>query len=83
MLKSNLHILVNAMDFNHIDSFEERCEQQPWPAKAQITDYTQSNQTENDGQWNATRLENGKWACNHKCKDKTMYVAFFPYVLLN
>ena len=21
--------------------------------------------------WNPTQLENGKWACNHKCKDKT------------
>lgn len=21
--------------------------------------------------WNPTRLENGKWACNHKCKDKS------------
>ena len=20
--------------------------------------------------WNSERLENGKWACNHKCKDK-------------
>lgn len=21
-----------------------------------------------------TRLENGKWACNHKCRDKSAYV---------
>ncbi|KAK8165414.1 hypothetical protein BKA80DRAFT_271328 [Phyllosticta citrichinensis] len=21
-------------------------------------------------EWRATKLENGKWACNHKCKDK-------------
>ena len=20
--------------------------------------------------WNPEKLENGKWACNHKCKDK-------------
>ena len=21
--------------------------------------------------WDPEKLENGKWACNHKCKDKT------------
>ena len=24
--------------------------------------------------WNPMQLDNGKWACNHKCKDKTAYV---------
>ena len=22
--------------------------------------------------WEPNRLENGKWACNHRCKDKTL-----------
>lgn len=27
-----------------------------------------------DEDWEPVRLENGKWACNHKCKDKTAFV---------
>lgn len=25
---------------------------------------------ESEHDWKPQRLENGKWACNHKCKDK-------------
>ena len=28
------------------------------------------NETEHD--WKPQRLGNGKWACNHKCRDKTV-----------
>ena len=28
---------------------------------------------QNEQRWNAMQLENGKWACNHRCKDKARY----------
>ena len=31
-----------------------------------------SNRKEGGRDWKPQRLENGKWACNHKCRDKTV-----------
>lgn len=28
---------------------------------------------QNEQRWNPVQLENGKWACNHRCKDKARY----------
>ena len=58
------------MDFSHIDDFEPRSEEEkfvrlrPSLVGSRIIGYEQTA-------WNPERLENGKWACNHKCRDKT------------
>ena len=51
--------LVKEMSFSHIDEFDPRSKQ----GKLKATG-TEPNA------WNPERLDNGKWACNHRCKDK-------------
>ena len=62
--------LVKEMDFSHIDDFDPR------PKKGKLKQLEPSlaerraignEQTA----WKPERLGNGKWACNHKCRDKT------------
>ena len=60
--------LVKEMKFSHIDKFNPRLTQgklksTPLENKATVTE---------PNAWNPERLENGKWACNHRCKDKTV-----------
>lgn len=57
------------MDFNHVDTFEKSTMLQPQSQLAVSQRYA----AEDDIAWNPKQLENGKWACNHKCKDKTVY----------
>lgn len=61
---------VEGNDFNHIDTFDDK------RIHKTKLDVPQSRGTvdRNYGSWNPKQLENGKWACNHKCKDKTAYV---------
>lgn len=59
---------VKQMDFSHIDEFDPRSEQtklQPSAREIKATGIERNA-------WNPERLENGRWACNHKCKDKTV-----------
>ncbi len=52
------------MEFNHIDKFDRGAAEK-----------TSGNSTKiGQGAWAPEKLENGKWACNHKCKDKKGYV---------
>ena len=58
---------VKEMNFSHIDEFDPRSKQvklksNPVENKAAGTELST---------WIPERLENGKWACNHRCKDKT------------
>ena len=58
------------MDFSHIDDFDPRSKQ--GKLKQLRPSLVGSRATGNEQTvWNPERLENGKWACNHKCKDKT------------
>ena len=58
------------MDFSHIDDFDPGSEQ--GKLKQLRPSLERSKATGNEQTvWNPERLENGKWACNHKCKDKT------------
>ena len=58
------------MDFSHIDDFDPRSEQ--GKVKQLRPSLVGSKAAGNEQTaWNPERLENGKWACNHKCKDKT------------
>ncbi len=60
-------LVVDGTDFSHIDNFDQR------PATNFIQGVPQSHDNGNDDEnsWSPKQLENGKWACNHKCKDKT------------
>lgn len=58
---------VEEIVFSHIDDFspistERRLKPSVRESKAAGTE---------ESAWNPERLENGKWACNHKCKNKT------------
>ena len=55
------------MDFTHVDEFDSRLKQRKLKQNVQESKASRSEQNA----WNPERLENGKWACNHKCKDKT------------
>lgn len=56
------------MDFNDIDDFASESR----PTKKSLG-LKQDACTEQNA-WAPEKLDNGKWACNHKCKDKTTYV---------
>jgi len=56
---------VEKMDFNDIDDFESGSKR---TKKGQGT--KQHADAEHTA-WFPEKLDNGKWACNHKCKDKT------------
>ena len=58
---------VKEMDFSHIDDFDPRSKQ----GKLKQIRLSKAPGTEKTA-WNPEKLENGKWACNHKCKDKTV-----------
>lgn len=55
------------MDFSHIDEFDPSSKQGKLKPSVRESKVTGSEQIA----WNPERLENGKWACNHRCKDKT------------
>ena len=58
---------IEDMDFQHIESVAARSRRQQ--TKSDLS----SGETAATGgtAWNPEKLENGKWACNHKCKDKS------------
>ena len=58
---------VKEMDFNHIDDFDPRSKQKKLKLGVRESKATGIGQTAR----NPERLENGNWACNHRCKDKT------------
>ncbi len=58
---------VKEMDFSHIDEFDPTWKQGRLKSSVQKSKETGTKHIT----WNPKRLENGKWACNHKCKDKT------------
>ncbi len=63
--------MVNAalgMDFNHIDLLDMDSNGRKTKSGLQDRKKLPTKQPT----WNPERLNNGKWACNHKCKDKTI-----------
>ena len=58
------------MDFSHIDDFDPRLKQVKSKQLKPSVLESKASKTEQTA-WNPERLGNGKWACNHKCKDKT------------
>ena len=53
------------MEFNDIDTFDLGPKQTTQALGAR-------KQANTEQAWHPEKLENGKWACNHKCRDKTM-----------
>lgn len=43
----------------------------PAPTQPKATPLGALQGVNNETAWNPTQLDNGKWACNHKCKDKS------------
>lgn len=70
--KNDADSLVDEMDFNHIENYESSTTSQIHLNKPHLAIHKQSA-AEDGSAWNPTQLSNGKWACNHRCKDKTMY----------
>lgn len=74
-LSNSMALILHAakeMDFSHIDEFDPELKQRRPRPSVQENKATGTQQSI----WKPERLENGKWACNHKCKDKT--VSVFP-----
>ena len=59
---------AEADTFIDIDAFDDAMKTQAGPPKKKQKTIS-STQTNSD--WQPTQLPNGKWACNHACKDKT------------
>ena len=57
---------VDGHDFSHIDDFDQKAGigGEPVVPQARLT-------SDEESPWSPTQLLNGKWACNHKCKNKT------------
>ena len=51
---------MTRLDFNHIDDYD--------------VDQGKATRVHVLPDWSPIKLDNGKWACNHKCKDKTSFV---------
>lgn len=63
--------MVNAaagVDFNHIDHLDVDPDGRKTKPGLQGRERIDAKQVA----WSPERLDNGKWACNHKCKDKTI-----------
>jgi ATP-dependent DNA helicase HFM1/MER3 len=60
---------VSDLDFTHIDNFGTEIAAQC--KKNTLKNAHQIQPGKARSVWQPTRLRNGKWACNHACKDKT------------
>ena len=62
--------LVKDIDSSHIDESDSRSKKGNLKQLKPSIMKSRANGTD-QVTWNPERLRNGKWACNHKCKDKT------------
>ena len=58
---------VTGLEFHDVDNIKAVSCQQNLASNPQHRSRANPEETS----WNPEKLENGKWACNHKCKDKT------------
>ncbi|KAL8765822.1 MAG: hypothetical protein Q9209_007226 [Squamulea sp. 1 TL-2023] len=66
---ADLFEATNQLDFQPIESFER--EDKSVVAQTRTRNDRSHDQGDVDiPEWAPTQLDNGKWACNHKCKDK-------------
>lgn len=71
MFKALIRRPVEEMDFDHIDDFDAGTKQRKLTQLKPSVPESKATGTEQIA-WRPERLENGKWACNHKCRDKTV-----------
>lgn len=64
---------MNATDFNDVDALVEDAASKRGNTKPHAGPKTTLPIDRDNTTWNPPQLDNGKWACNHKCKDKTAY----------
>lgn len=61
-------------EFQHIDTFdatkESRSYAKPTSATTSAAQKAERQASESQEEWHPTQLRNGRWECNHKCKDK-------------
>lgn len=68
-MQLTVHGEATQLDFHPIESFERKDNSQF--ARTKMRNIQPRDQVDADvREWVPTQLENGKWACNHKCKDK-------------
>ena len=61
-------LIAEGRDFKDIEYFMPN-------GRSNLTKYGQGKDADNEKvPWYPKKLENGKWTCNHKCKDKTTLV---------
>ena len=68
--KADADNLANEINFNHVENFDKDMSSHPFESQS-IKDKQQTIKI--DSAWNPKKLRNGKWACNHRCKEKTTY----------
>lgn len=61
------------MDFIHVGSFDAGSISEVSKSVVRSHENDSVTAESNPTDWNPKQLENGKWECNHKCKDKTGY----------
>ncbi|MCJ1284418.1 Sec63 [Xylographa opegraphella] len=57
---------ANELDFTDVDTFDFKRQQ------VATTESIKAPKDIQEHEWEPQRIENGKWSCNHKCKDKSM-----------
>lgn len=65
------------MDFTPIEDFDTTSNERKTATskKSDVRRVANNNLEAGKGSEEPRKLDNGKWACNHKCKDKTLYVS--------
>ena len=70
---------MEAADFRHIDKYEGKQISHPRKSTSMPNSIAEDITTT---RLEPQKLENGKWECSHKCKDKAVYVARCCYVFV-
>lgn len=58
------HAIADELEFNDIDAYDAR------RPKHELGKQKTTRNEDTGIDWKPEKLRNGKWACNHKCKDK-------------
>ena len=66
---ANGHNKANQIGFSSVESFEAKAAAEALRAQTQGNAQNGAGETSKQD-WVPTQLDNGKWECNHKCKDK-------------
>lgn len=62
---------VDAHGHTHIDTYNQEADPHSKHSEPATNQQILARVDRKESEWNPRRLDNGKWACNHKCRDKT------------